>query len=201
MPTGPLLEVPVLPGIIILRIPSFNTIMFCRLVTWLFPHTDYINKDQICASLVKYFGIFNHIKTFVSLRISKQPYYAFIYSRIQYDIEAYGSCAKETMLKLQIMQNKLLKLLLKWDRRTPTDLVHKELSLLKIDDVHIAKVLFFVNECRSCRVPDMFVNYYEIWATGLNLRNRSSLDIPWTRTDMGLSRCDIKGARLWNQHL
>ena len=105
------------------------------------------------------------------------------------------------MSKLQIMQNKLLKLLLKWDRRTPTDLVHKELSLLKIDDIHIAKVLFIVNECRSCRVPDIFVNYYEIRETGLNLRNRSSLDIPWARTDMGLSRCDIKGARLWNQHL
>ena len=30
--------------------------------------------------------------------------------------------------------------------------------------------------------------------------NRSSLDIPWARTDMGLSRCDVKGARLWNNN-
>ena len=137
---------------------------------------------------MKYFGIFNHIKFFVSLRISKQLYYAFVHSRIQYGIEAYGSCTKETMSKLQIMQNKLLKWLLKWDRRTPTDLLHKELSLLKIDDVHIAKVVSFVNECRSCRVPDMLVNYYKIRETGLNLRNRSSLDIPWARTYMCLSR-------------
>ena len=157
--------------------------------------------DQICASLVKYFGIFNHIKNFVSLRISKQLYYAFIYSRIQYGIEAYGSCAKESLSKLQIMQNKLLHLLLKWDRRTPTDLVHQRLSILKIDDVHIAKVLSFVNECRSCRVPEMFVKYYKTREIGLNLRNRSSLDTPWARTDLGLSRCDIKGARLWNNHL
>ena len=85
-----------------------------------------------------------------------------------------------------------VKLLLKWDRRTPTDRVHKELLLLKIDDVHSAKVLFFFNECRSCRVPDMFVNYYKIRETGLNLGNRSSLNIPWARTDMGRSRCDIK---------
>ena len=120
-------------------------------------------------------------------------------NRIQYGIEAYGACAKET--KLQIMQNKLLKLLLKWGRRTPTDLVHKELSLLKIDDVHIAKVLSFVNKCRYCRVSDIFANYYKIRETGLNLRDRSSLDIRWDRTDMGLSRCDIKGARSWNQYL
>ena len=94
-----------------------------------------------------------------------------------------------------------LKLLLKWDRRTPTDLVHQRLSILNIDDVHIAKVLSFVKEYRSCRFPEMFVNYYKIRETGLNLRCRSSLDIPWARTDLGLSRCDIKGALLWNNYL
>ena len=59
--------------------------------------------DQICASLVKYFGIFNHIKNFVSKRIARQLYFAFIYSRIQYGIETYGTCAKETLAKVQIM--------------------------------------------------------------------------------------------------
>ena len=83
--------------------------------------------DQICASLVKYFGIFNHIKNFVSKRIARQLYFVFIYSRIQYGIETYGTCAKETLAKVQIMQNELLKLLLKWERRTPTDLVHYHL--------------------------------------------------------------------------
>ena len=157
--------------------------------------------DQTCASLVKFFGIFNHVKHFVSLRIARQLYFAFIYSRIQYGIEAYGSCAKETISKLQIIQNKLLKLLLKWDRRTPTDFVHHRLSILKVSDVHSAKILSFVNECRSRRVPDIFVEYFRTRETGLNLRNKSSLDIPWARTNMGLSRCDVRGARLWNNHL
>ena len=157
--------------------------------------------DQICASLVKYFGIFNHIKDFVSKRIARQLYFAFINSRIQYGIETNGTCAKETLANVHIMQNKLLKLLLKWDRCTPTYLVHYHLSILKINDVHTAKILSFVNEWRSGRVRDIFVNYYKIRETGLNLRDRSSLDIPWARTDMGLSRCDVRGARLWNNNL
>ena len=66
--------------------------------------------DQICASLVKYFGIFNHIKNFVSKRIARQLYFAFINSRIQYGIETYGTRAKESLAKVQTMQNKLLKL-------------------------------------------------------------------------------------------
>ena len=155
---------------------------------------------QICASFVKYFGIVNHTKkNFASLRISKQLYYAFIYSRIHYRIEAYRSCAKETLSKLQIMQNKLLKSLLKWDQRTPTDHMHQWLSILKIVDVYIVKVLSFVNEYGSCRVPEVFVNYYTIRQTELN-RNRISMYIPWSRTYLDLSRCHVKGARLWNNH-
>ena len=79
--------------------------------------------------------------------------------------------------------------------------MHHRLSILKVNDVHIAKILSFVNECRASRIPDIFVEYCRTRETGLNLRNRSSLDIPWARTDMGLSRCDVRGARLWNNHL
>ena len=125
------------------------------------------HTNQICASLVKNFGILNHIHKLVSLRISSSSIYAFIYSRIHHGIEAYGSCAKDTLLKLQIVQNKLLKLLLKWDRRTPTDVVHQRLSILNSIEIHIVKVLSFVNECRSYTVPEMFVNYYKIREAGL----------------------------------
>ena len=38
--------------------------------------------DFVCASLVKYFGIFNHIKSFITSRIARQLYFAFINSRI-----------------------------------------------------------------------------------------------------------------------
>ena len=75
---------------------------------------------QTCASLIKYFGIFDHIKNFVSVKIARQLYFAFLYLRIQYGMEIYGNCAKKTLSKLQVMQNELLKLLLKYDRRTPT---------------------------------------------------------------------------------
>ena len=52
---------------------------------------------QTCASLIKYFGIFNHIKNFVSVKIERQLYFAFVYSRIQYGIEIYGNCANSSI--------------------------------------------------------------------------------------------------------
>ena len=68
--------------------------------------------SSVCSSLVQFFGIFNHIKLFVFRKIAKQIYFACIYSKIRYAIEIFGSCSKELISRLQIMQNKLLKLLL-----------------------------------------------------------------------------------------
>ena len=53
---------------------------------------------HICV-YVKYFTYFSSRQklNFVSLQITKQLYYAFDYSQIQYGIEAYGSCAKEAL--------------------------------------------------------------------------------------------------------
>ena len=156
--------------------------------------------DFVCTSLLKYFGIFNHIKSFITTRIARQLYFAFINSRINYGIEVYGHCADEHLSKLQTLQNKLLKPLLKLDRRTSTNQLHRDLSLLKVSDIHAVSLLCFVNQCRAARCPETFCNYYQVRQTERELRNNDHLEVPWARTDIGLSSCNIKGARLWNEN-
>ena len=156
--------------------------------------------DSVCASLVKYFGIFNHIKSFITSRIARQLYFAFIGSRISYGIEVYGHCANEYLCKLQTLQNKLLKLMLKLNPRTSTNQLHRDLSLLKVSDIHAVSVLCFVNNCRAARCPETFCNYLQVRQTHRELRNNDHLDVPWSRTETGISSCCIKGARLWNEN-
>ena len=81
----------------------------------------HMHVEHVYNSLVKYFGIFNHVKTIISKKIARQLYFAFIHSRIKYGIEVFGDCANEYLQKLQVIQNKLLKLLLNFDRRTSTN--------------------------------------------------------------------------------
>ena len=73
---------------------------------------------------------FNHIKSFITSRIAGQMYFTIIKSRISDGIEVYGPCADEHLSKLQTLQNKLLKHMLKLDRRTFTNQLHPNLSLL-----------------------------------------------------------------------
>ena len=156
--------------------------------------------DYVCMSLVKFFGIFNHVKHFVSKRIARQLYFSFIYSRINYGIEVYGSCADEHLSKLQVMQNKLLELLLKLDYRTSTSLLHYNMALLKIADIHTVIILSFVNECRAGRNSDIFKKYFTVREATYNLRHKDCLFVPLTRTELESSRCAILGAKLWNKY-
>ena len=64
---------------------------------------------MLCKSLVKYFGIFKNVRYFINARVCRVLYYAFIYSRIMYGIQIYGSCSKNYMSKIQTLQNKLLR--------------------------------------------------------------------------------------------
>ena len=90
-----------------------------------------------CNSLAKYLSVFYNVRMMVPEKLKKQLYYSFVYSRIAYGIEVYGSCKCNTLLaKVQVMQNKLLKILYNKDRRYSTNTLHHELKLLQVKDIH-----------------------------------------------------------------
>ena len=64
-------------------------------------------------------------------KVARQIYYAFIYSCIQYGIKVYNSCSETHKNRLQVIQNKPLKLILKLDRLSATKMLHKEINILK----------------------------------------------------------------------
>ena len=112
--------------------------------------------DDIGKSLAKYFGIFNQMKDKVTSKFSREPYFSFIYSKIKYTIEVYGNCPSTNMNKSQILQNKLMKILLKLDKRTSTDYLHKMLKICKVNDIYVCCLLNFANDVLCGRCSDVF---------------------------------------------
>ena len=58
--------------------------------------------------------------------------------------------------RLQVMQNKLLKLILKLDKFTSTNVLHRNMKILKIADAHVCNTLGVLNEMGSNRCPEIF---------------------------------------------
>ena len=54
-----------------------------------------MHVEQVYTFLVKYFGIFNHVKAMISKNITRQLYFVFIHLRVKYGNEVFGDCANE----------------------------------------------------------------------------------------------------------
>ena len=76
------------------------------------------------------------MKTYFPQHVALQVYYALIYSRLSYSVEIYGTAKRSTLRPLQIMQNRIIKILTGKHRRYPTNQLYSELELLQINEIH-----------------------------------------------------------------
>ena len=177
----------------------------CKHVKYIGLHLDEnlswnFHINELCNSLTKYFSVFYYIRNFANKRLATTIYYACIYSKISYGIEIYGTAGNAKLNKIQILQNKLMKLLTKRDYLEPTNQLHAELNILKVKDIHRHKTLQFVYNCISGNQIATFFNYFSTRETQnqLQLRNRNELNRRAIRTEIGRSTVQHTGATLWN---
>ena len=154
--------------------------------------------DFLSSSLIKHFGIFNKVKYRITNKLARELYFAFIYSRIKYGIKVYGRCSAQNASKVQVMQNKLLKLLLRKYRMTPTDEIHENMNLLKVSDIYECNVLTFVNDIMMKRCPDSMQQYYPKRRNIYDVRVKNQLIVPQVRMSVGDRAVRVAGATLWN---
>lgn len=130
---------------------------------------------EVCKSLVKYFGIFYNIRNFIDTKLARIIYYACIYSKIKYGIEIYGTACKTKLETLQVMQNKLMKVLTNKDYMYSTNALHKDLKIMKIEDIYKHTTCQFVYNCINKNLPDKFHNYF-IYRGTLHGHNTKSVN-------------------------
>ena len=155
--------------------------------------------DDIGKSLVKYFGIFNRIKYKVTSKLSRELYFIFVYPKIKYAIEVHENCSTTKMNKIQILQNKLMKILLKLGRRTSKNYLHKMLNICKVNDIYVYCLLNFVKDVLCGRFPDVFKNYFEFRRNVYDVGWKGQVKIPAVRLPFGDKSVRMHGASLWNK--
>ena len=145
-------------------------------------------KEQIGTvsdSLTKYISSFKIIKHLVPEKCKRQLYFAYIHSKIKYGLEIYGHTTKSNLKKLQVLQNKALKVLFNKDWFTSTNLLHKQLNLLTIIDMFNESLLHTVFSQRRNLLPKTFDNYFISRHSIHNIPTRYSnkINIPLYKTN------------------
>ena len=127
-------------------------------------------------------------------------YYAYIYSRIQYGIEMYGTASKKLMKKVQTKQNRAIKVLHNKNFYTPTTQLHKELRYPLVKDIEKINVCKFVHKQRNNKTPkifnDLFTENKDIHK--YNTRQSQNLATLLAATNFSQKTIDFRGPRTWN---
>ena len=135
----------------------------------------------------------------VPVKLKKQLYYSFVYSRIAYGIEVYGSCNSTLLTKIQVMQNKLLKILYNRERRYPTNILHQEVKVLLVKDIHELMLLKFIHIVLNGKPVKRFEHYFRRNQThDYDTRHAYSIVKDKCKTRYGKRKVHYLCATKWN---
>ena len=164
---------------------------------------EFLNWNEHVANITKslksFFPVFYNIRRYLTIEHIRVIYYTMIYSRIKYGICAYGFAKKDNMNKVQILQNKLLKVLLEKEWRTPTIELHNTLDILQVNDLFFQEIATFVYNYFKGNLPDGFTGYFQILNHSYGTRgNLNCLITPLCNTELGKKTVRYLGSKIWN---
>merc|ERR1739842_104788 len=159
--------------------------------------------DDLCMKLKRLFPIFYNLRNYLNKKQVRAIYFSMIFSRIKFGCTTYGLCSKENLDRVQIMQNKLLKVLLNKPFRYSTESLHKELYILKVKDTIKQDILAFVFDFFKGNLPNVFNNFFQYRFTAEDIQSGESrlrMKVPKCNTEFGKNTVKFQGSELFNTY-
>jgi len=127
-------------------------------------------------------------------------YYAFIHSHLLYNIEIYANTYHSYLHKLIVLNNKILRILLKVSFDTPVINLYVDFGALPLTELHNFQILQFVHKCiyHRHKLPQIFSTYFtknSMFHTN-NTRTKEGLHIDFIRSSIGQRCIKYKGSVL-----
>ena len=163
-----------------------------------------IHIENLCKKLNRLFPVFYNIRNYLNIDHIKTVYFSMLYSRIKYGCIVYGLTSKENINKIQIIQNKLLKILSCKPFRYRTNNLHNELTLLKFNHIVHQEILAFVFDFLKGNLPCVFEDYYQYRFDIENLEigaSRLRIQMPIHNKKIGENTVKVQGVKLFNTYV
>lgn len=152
--------------------------------------------EHLSTKLSRLIGVFFHVKDEIPLYALKRLYFALVHSHLMYMVTLWGSANWTCLSRLQVLQNRLLKIIYRLHPLTPTVRVYEISEVLPI------KALFVYSSCKF--VKDSLTNaaYHTLTfpsRPGISrLRDPGRIFSSQPRTEWGKTRISYSGPTLFN---
>ena len=130
-------------------------------------------------------------------------YYAFIYPYLIYCNHIWGNTYKTTLSKLQILQNKAIRIITGSPHRTNNEALYKHNCMLNLNKINTYLVGKFMYDVYHCIVPDIFKDMfvYNNMIHYHDTRISGHLHLPTTSSNSSQNSIRYHCAIIWNRIL
>ena len=117
-----------------------------------------VHINDLCTSLRKFVGIFYKISFFIPEKILKILYFSMIHPKLLYAIELYANAYQISLHDLIILNNRILRICQKKDRRAITVDLYSSFNTLPIDKLFKFRILMLAHSIiyKPSSLPHIF---------------------------------------------
>ena len=157
----------------------------------------------ICKKLLKFTSFFYKLRKTLPLSIMRMLYNSLVYPHILYGIECYANTYYVHIKRLHILNNRIIRIILKRPIRTNIDNLYRDIGVLPITKLHTFSILVFVFKCIRCTtsMPEIFRSYFTLNCQmhGYSTRDNSNkLSAVLYSKSIGQRCIRYKGVKAWN---
>ena len=164
--------------------------------------------QQLTKKLSRANGIISKLRHFAPRNVCLNVYYALFYSQLNYCCTVWGMTSQENLNKLQVLQNKCLRIITFSDFRCHANPLYMDLNILKVRDViklnHLKLTYEFHNKILPEDINKLFNYCSTIHTTNLELNSsrKNCIFIPTIQTaHSGNNSLKYHCAVLWNDFM
>ena len=158
--------------------------------------------DHLSSTIAKRCGIIHRVKFCLPNYVLRMLGEALIMPHFDYCCAVWSNCSKDLLSRMQKLQNRLARILLSADFRTPISDMMDSLHWLKLNDRWSNQLLLIVFKCLKDYAPSylsskfVFTHSYHSYQTRHQTSN--TLVVPHSNSNAGERTFHIRAALLWN---
>ena len=162
-----------------------------------------MHVDYVSGKIARGIGILVKARKVFRNECMINLYYAFIYPYLIYCNHIWGNTYKTTLSKLQILQNKAIRIITGSPPRTNNETLYKHNCMLNLNKINTYLVGKFMYDVYNCIVPDFFTDMfvYNNMIHDHDTRISGHLHPPTTSSNSSRNSIRYHGVIIWNKIL
>ena len=155
-----------------------------------------------CTKIARRNWAWASISKYVNLSTLKCAYYGLVYPHLQYCASVWGHASKSTLMPIQILQNRAVKIISKTYHRQSLLPLYFCLKFLRFDDIVQLQIAKLMHSIHYNILPEFYFNFTKVDNThqhSTRFATSSNYNQIKGRTEKGKKTLAFMGPRIWRE--